>query len=83
MYCLMQINRRRRGKKRVSDPLPLPLPLFAGEEINMSDPNIRTHRRLARLRFGGGLKIDRIRQRRLLCAKQICSANRYMIFKLS
>jgi putative transposase len=32
MYCQMQLNRRRRGKKRV--PKRHPLPLVAGEAIN-------------------------------------------------
>jgi putative transposase len=34
VYCLMQLNRRRRGKKRV--PNRHPLPLVAGEQINHS-----------------------------------------------
>ncbi len=34
VYCLMQLNRRRRGKKRV--PNRHPLPLVAGEQINSS-----------------------------------------------
>jgi putative transposase len=34
VYCLMQLNRRRRGKKRV--PNRHPLPLVAGEHINGS-----------------------------------------------
>ena len=34
VYCLMQLNRRRRGKKRV--PNRHPMPLVAGEQINSS-----------------------------------------------
>jgi putative transposase len=34
VYCLMHLNRRRRGKKRV--PTRHPLPLMAGEQINGS-----------------------------------------------
>lgn len=34
VYCLMQLNRRRRGKKRA--PNLHPLPLVAGEQINRS-----------------------------------------------
>jgi putative transposase len=34
VYCLMQLNRRRRGKKRV--PTRHPSPLVAGEQVNAS-----------------------------------------------
>ncbi len=34
VYCLMQLNRRRRGKKRV--PTRHPMPLVAGDAINRS-----------------------------------------------
>ncbi len=34
VYCLMQLNRRRRGKRRI--PNRHPLPLIAGEQINTS-----------------------------------------------
>lgn len=36
VYCLMQLNHRRRGKKRLTNRHPLPL--VAGEQINRSWP---------------------------------------------